>query len=110
MKDLLSSCIVDSMGGDMLLKRMLANLSDLDVEDKPEWKCPKLGDKVIITSYDTQCEVKECVRLSQLPYLTVSEVFPVVIGIGNDRYAWSYEICVEETHLQFLQWHYKAAN
>lgn len=107
MNDLLSNCSVDIMGGDMLLKKILANPSGLDVEDKPEWKCPRVGDKVHIHSFDGQCDTQESVRVARLPYLTISEIHPVCIGIGNDRYAWSYEIYVEETHLSFLQWHYK---
>lgn len=106
-KLLLSDYNVDPLGGDMLLKKLFANPGKLKVEDKKEWKCPNVGDKVRITSFDTQCEAQECVRLAKLPYLTVSEVFPASIGIGNDRYAWAYEICVEESHLEFLQWHYE---
>jgi hypothetical protein len=105
----LSNSIV-SLGDDLVLKKLFANPTDLIVEDKPEWICPNVGDKVQIVSYDTQCDVKECVRVSKLPYLTVSEVNPIVVGIGNDRYCWAYEIYVEETNLNFLQYHYKILN
>ena len=101
-----SNCIIKG-DEDLSLEKLLANPMDLLVEDKSEWKQPKIGDKVEIISYDTQADVKECVRVSKLPYCTVSEVNPIVVGVGNDRYCWAYEICVAETHLQFLQWHYK---
>lgn len=99
------SCAFDTP--DMILKKVLGNLDDLDIEDKPEWKQPKVGDHVRIVSWDTQVNVQECVRVSKLPYLTVKEVSPICIGIGNDRYAWAYDITVEETHLEFMQWHYE---
>jgi hypothetical protein len=93
--------------GGMLFKKILANPDELVVLDKAEWIEPKLGDHVEIVSWDTQCDVQESVRLSKLAYLTVSDINPIVVGLGNYQYAWAYEICVEESHLSFLQWHYK---
>jgi hypothetical protein len=92
---------------DLSLKKLLANPTELRVEDNINWICPDVGDKVKILSYDTQVDVNECVRVSNLPYLTIKEVHPIVVGIGNGRYCWAYEIEVVESHLMFLQYHYK---
>lgn len=91
----------------MSIKKILCNQDDLTIEDKPEWVEPKIGQLIEIVSWDTQSNVQECVRVSKLPYVTVKSVRPVIVGIGNDRYAWSYDISIEESHLEFMQWHYK---
>lgn len=91
----------------MLLAKAMVNRKGLDIMDYPSWPCPEIGDKVEIVSWDTQSNVQECVRVSKLPYLTIKAIRPTIVGIGNDRYAWSYEISVEETYLEFMQWHYK---
>jgi len=101
-----SNCFVEDCS-DISIKKLMANPTDLEVEDKKEWRSPKIGDKVEVISYDTQVDVKECVRVAKLPYLTVNEINPIVVGVGNDRYCWAYEIGVEETHLTFLQYHYR---
>jgi hypothetical protein len=108
MESFLSSSNVNvSDDGDMMLKKVFANPMGLDIVDRPDWIQPKIGDKVEIVSWDTQCHVQECVRVAKLPYLTVKDVNPVCVGTGNDGYAWAYDICVEETELEFLQWHYR---
>jgi len=90
--------------------KLLNNPEDLTVEDYPDWRRPKLGDLVEIISWDTQENVQECVRLAKLPYLTVNEIIPYVVGCGYERYCWAYQIRVEESQLKFLQWHYKVIN
>lgn len=87
--------------------KIMANIDELTVEDYPDWKQPNVGDLVEIISWDTQCNVQECCRLAKLGHLTIKEVIPYVVGCGHGRYCWAYEICVEESQLQFLQWHYK---
>jgi hypothetical protein len=110
MNDALSNCAISLEGLDLDISKLLVNNTDLIVEDHKDWRCPNKGDKVEIVSYDTQMNVQECVRVSKLPYCTVKDIYPQVVGVGNDRYCWAYEIGVEETHLQFLQWHYKLLN
>lgn len=92
---------------DLSLKKILTNSTDIAVKDFPGWICPSTGDKVEIVSYDTQKDVQECVKVSKLPYCTVKEVYPHIVGVGNDKYCWAYEISIEESHLRFLQYHYK---
>ena len=87
--------------------KIMTNVDELAVEDYPDWIRPRLGDLVEIVSWDTQDNVQECVRLAKLPYLTISEVIPYVVGCGCDRYCWAYKIGVKESQLKFLQWHYK---
>lgn len=99
-------CITDPQS-DMLFKKIFANMSGLNVNDNPEWMQPKIGDRVKIISFDTQVNVQECVRVSKLNTVTVKEVIPEIVGIGRNRYCWAYVIRVEETHLEFMQWHYQ---
>jgi hypothetical protein len=88
--------------------KLLANPGDHLVFDHPLWKRPNIGDHVKIVSFDTQCNVQECIKLSKLPYLTVMEVKPIIVGNGDGSvYYWSYEISVIESDLEFLQWHYE---
>jgi len=112
--NLLSSLMsVSNSGSDMMFKKLLANPEGLNVRDDPNWSEPMVGDKVEIISWDTQVRVQECVRVSKLPYLTVANVNPIIVGTGKNGandYAWAYEICVNETDLEFLQWHYKILN
>lgn len=96
-----------SFDPDMSFRKLLANPLDRIVNDNPKWKQPKIGDHVRIISWDTQVDVKECVRICTLPYLTVKDVNPMVVGTGNEGYCWAYNIEVEETSLEFLQWHYE---
>jgi hypothetical protein len=86
--------------------KIIANPLELTVYDHPNWIRPNIGDHVEIVSWDTQCNVQESVKLSKLPYLTVKEVIPYVVGCG-DSYYWAYQIEVEESQLEFLQWHYR---
>lgn len=95
---------------DVMLNKVIINSEDLDIIDKSEWPQPRINDHVEIVSWDTQSHVQECVKLSKLPYLTVSAIAPVITGIGNDKYAWSYVINVKESTISFLQWHYKILN
>ena len=90
----------------LYLGKLLANPRELEVYDHPEWIRPNIGSKVEIISWDTQCNVRECVKAGKLSYLTVKEINPIVVGYG-DRYYWSYGITVNEVDLEFLQWHYK---
>lgn len=87
--------------------KIMANTDELTVEDYPDWKQPSIGDLVEIVSWDTQDNVQECVRLAKLPFLTIKDVQPFVVGCGHERYCWAYKIGVEESQLKFLQWHYK---
>lgn len=101
-----SNCYVDE-SVDLSLHKLLVNVEDRIVENRADWRCPKLGDKIKILSYDTQVACNECVRVSKLEYLTVKEIIPVVVGVGNERYCWSYKISVNESYLQFLQYYYE---
>src|SRR5687767_6750596 len=87
--------------------KISSNLEELTVEDYPDWRRPMIGDFVEIISWDTQENVQECVRLAKLTCLKIKEVISYVVGCGCERYCWAYQIRVEESHLEFLQWHYK---
>jgi len=98
---------IDKNEFDFQVLKLLNNPEELTVEDYPNWCKPRIGDLVEIVSWDTQENVQECVRLAKLPYLTVKRVIPYIVGCGDERYCWAYQIGVEESHLKFLQWHYK---
>ncbi len=67
------------------------------VKDDPKIKIPKIGDKVIISNSAYKgMSHKEIIKLSKLPYLTVSDVLPIPIG-EEGNYTWRYEIYVKES-------------
>ncbi len=88
----------------MQWKKTLANPMGLEIKDtKVE---PIVGDAITITDWELFSK-KEIVELSKLPYLTVSEVYPVCIGEDGD-YHWEYEVYTEEApETNILGWHYK---
>lgn len=92
---------------ELVLRRMLANPEGYDVVDKEEWKFPAIGDRIKIISWDEQVDVKECLRVGLFKALIIKDIFPVLVGIGNDKYAWCYTVAVEDTYLTFLQFNYK---
>lgn len=94
---------------EMDIKRLLANPTEEIVFDHPLWRKPEIGDKVEIVSWDEQTHVQECVRLSHLPFLVVSDVIPFIVGNGVFCY-WAYKIGVEGSNVTFLQWNYKILN
>lgn len=94
-------------GSDMSIKKLLANPRDYDVKDKEEWKCPQVGDKIKILSFDNQYLINECLKVNQLECVTVKSVHPVLVGFGQQGYFWSYDVVIEEANLKFLQFHYK---
>lgn len=69
-------------------------------------KIPKVGDKVIITDFGSQADVKESTRVARIDRLTISEVNPRMES-DDDNYYWVYDICVEETPLEFMHHEYK---
>lgn len=93
---------------EMAIKKLFINNENLEITDNPEWKEPEIGEHIEITSWDRQDNVQECVRLSKLPYLTISNVNPVIMPAPNGEYHWGYEVEVKESHLKFLQVAFKS--
>lgn len=86
--------------------KLMANPLKFNVYDHPKMIKPSIGDHITITNWSMQDNVSECVRLSHLSFLVVTEVVPSIIWI-NDRYYWNYSVGVEGSCVKFLQWHYE---
>lgn len=91
----------------ILLRIILSNGEN--IIDDERWIEPILGERIEIISWDEQIDVQECIKLSRFPFLTIKDIFPIIIGIGNEKYAWAYNVEVEETerNIVFSQFTYK---
>lgn len=70
----------------------------LDVKHNPNTRIPVPGDKVVLTDefYETLTDSKEAIRLSKLPYITVSEAYPLTQG-SDGVYEYVYPIHSDDT-------------
>lgn len=69
-------------------------------------KIPQIGDKIIITDYDTFPGGNETARIAKLPYLTIESILPIKFS-DDDGYYIDYEVYVNETdYLIGIDWDY----
>lgn len=69
-------------------------------------RIPKIGDKIIITDYDTFPGGNETTKIAKHPYLTIESFLPITLS-DNDGYYIDYEVYVNETDFLIgIDWDY----
>lgn len=68
-------------------------------------RIPRIGDKIVITDYDTFPGGNETARIAKLPYLTIESILPIpFINRDGDKYV-DYEVYANETeYLIGIDW------
>ena len=68
-------------------------------------RIPQIGDKIIITDYETFPGGNETARIAKLPYLTIESILPIPFIEKNGVEYVDYEVYVNETdYLIGIDW------
>lgn len=62
-------------------------------------RIPQIGDKIIITDYDTFSGGNETAKIAKLPFLTIESILPILFVDKNGVEYVDYEVYVNETYL-----------